>query len=253
MSETMSGDIVMCRVAAVETASPDVRIIRIEPQSGELFDWRAGQYASFKICDQEARDYSIANAPGSGAIELHIRRSGAGGVSDFICDDLKPGDPVDVQGAFGGAYFRARHDGPLLAIAGGTGLAPMKAIVEAALAAGLKQDVHLYFGVRDETELYLERHFIKLTHDHPNFRFVTVISEPKENSGRRSGLVSEAVAADFQLLYGFQCYIAGPPVMVDASVKMLTLKSVPKHDIFADAFYTEKQMQAKGEPRPDWT
>ncbi len=249
----MTGDMVACRVKAVDVASPDVRIVRLEARDGTLFDWRAGQYASFRICELEPRDYSIANAPGEGVLELHIRRSGAGGVSDFICDDLKPGDPVDVQGAFGGAYFRAKHDGPLLAIAGGTGLAPMKAIVEAALASGLKQDVHLYFGVRDESELYLERHFIELTHKHPNFRFVTVISDPKENSGRRSGFVSDAVAADFQLLYGFQCYIAGPPVMVEASVHMLGLKSVPRHDIFADAFYTEAQMQAKGEPRPDWT
>lgn len=252
MTGVLSGDVVNCRVQAVDTASPDVRIVRLEPASGELFNWRAGQYASFRICDQEPRDYSIANAPGDGVIELHIRRSGAGGVSDFICDELEPGATVDVQGAFGGAYYRARHEGPLLAVAGGTGLAPMKAIVEAALAGGHKKDVHLYFGVRDESEIYLERHFIEMTRMYPNFRFVTVISDPKEHSGRRTGLVSDAVAADFQLLYGYQCYLAGPPAMVDACAQMLKLKSVPRHDIFADAFYSEAEMQAKGEPRPDW-
>jgi len=252
MSIGLVGDHVACRVRSIDAASPEVRIVSLEPVDGPLFDWRAGQYASFRIADLEPRDYSIANAPGQGVIELHIRRSGAGGVSDYICDGLKPGDSVDVQGAFGGAYFRARHDGPLLAVAGGTGLAPMKAIVEAALGGGMTRDVHLYFGVREETELYLERHFIELTHTYANFRFVTVISEPKENSGRRTGLVSDAVAADFQLLYGYQCYLAGPPVMVDACAGMLKLKSVPKHDIFADAFYSEAEMQARGEPRPDW-
>lgn len=252
MSAGLHGDVVACRVRAVDAASPEVRIVQLEPADTPLFDWRAGQYASFRIGEHEARDYSIANAPGDDVIELHIRRSGAGGVSDYICDELKPGDTVDVQGAFGGAYFRARHDGPLLAIAGGTGLAPMKAIVEAALAGGFSKDVHLYFGVRAESELYLERYFIELTHTYANFRFITVISEPTENSGRRSGLVSDAVAADFQLLYGHQCYLAGPPVMVDACAGMLKLKSVPLHDIFADAFYSEAEMQARGEPRPDW-
>lgn len=252
MSARLNGDVVACRVRAIDAASPEVRIIQLEPADAPLFEWRAGQYASFRIGDLEARDYSIANAPGDGVIELHIRRSGAGGVSDYICDDLKPGDAVDVQGAFGGAYFRARHDGPLVAIAGGTGLAPMKAIVEAALAGGFKKDVHLYFGVREESELYLERYFIELTHTYPNFRFVTVISEPTENSGRRTGFVSDAVAADFQLLYGHQCYLAGPPVMVDACASMLKLKSVPKYDIFADAFYTEAEMQARGAARPNW-
>lgn len=252
MNEALIGEVIACRVRSVDIASPEVRIVRLEAETGSLFPWRAGQYASFRFADQPARDYSIANAPGEDVLEVHIRRSGSGGVSDYICDSLTVGDLVTVQGAFGGAYLRSSHKGALLAIAGGTGLAPMKAIVEAALADGFKYDMHLYFGVRNESELYLERYFIELMHRHPNFRFVTVISEPTENSGRRSGLVSDAVAADFQLLYGHQCYLAGPPVMVNASAQMLKLKSVPKYDIFADAFYTEAEMQARGEPRPDW-
>jgi naphthalene 1,2-dioxygenase ferredoxin reductase component len=209
MTAGLSGEVMNCRVRSVEVAAPEIRIIRLESCDGSLFDWRAGQYASFRFCDFDARDYSIANAPGDDFLEVHIRRSGSGGVSDYICNDLKAGDTLDVQGAFGGAYYR-------------------------------------------ESELYLERHFIELMHAHPNFRFITVISDPSENSGRRTGLVSDAVAADFQLLYGYQCYLAGPPVMVEASAHMLKLKTVPKYDIFADAFYTEAEMQAKGKPRPDW-
>lgn len=250
---TTTIDTTRCRVAEIEAVTDDIRILRIVATDTPLFDWRAGQYASFKIDGFEARDYSIANAPGEDFIELHIRRSGAGGFSDFICDDLKQNDPIDVKGAFGGAYFRENHKGPLLAVAGGTGLAPMKAVVEAAISCSLQQDIHLYFGVRDESEIYLERHFIDLTRTNPNFRFVSVISEPKENSGRRRGLVSDAVAADFHLLYGFQCYLGGPPVMVDACANMLKLKTVPKHDVFADAFYREEEMRAMGEPRPNWT
>ena len=250
---TTTIDTTRCRVAEIEAVTDDIRILRIVATDTSLFDWRAGQYASFKIDGFEARDYSIANAPGEDFIELHIRRSGAGGFSDFICDDLKQNDPIDIKGAFGGAYFRENHKGPLLAVAGGTGLAPMKAVVEAAISCSLQQDIHLYFGVRDESEIYLERHFIDLTRTNPNFRFVSVISEPKEHSGRRRGLVSDAVAADFHLLYGFQCYLGGPPAMVDACANMLKLKTVPKHDIFADAFYREEEMRAIGEPRPNWT
>ncbi len=149
MSEALIGEVTACRVRTVEAASPEVRIVRLEALNGALFKWRAGQYASFRFADQAARDYSIANAPGDDFIEVHIRRSGAGGVSDYICDALKVGDTVTVQGAFGGAYLRSSHKGALLAIAGGTGLAPMKAIVEAALADDFKLDMHLYFGVRN--------------------------------------------------------------------------------------------------------
>ncbi len=238
MSDAHIAEAVSCSVTHAEMASFDVRILKLSPDPGRtLFDWRAGQYARFRIADFEPRDYSIANAPGDGDVELHVRKSHAGGLSDYICGEVKVGDTVSVAGAFGGAYFRAGHGGPLLAIAGGTGLAPMKAVVEAALRSDLSQDVHLYFGVNSAEELYLERYFIGLMRDYSNFRFVTVINDPDDSSGRRLGMVGDAVAADFQLLYGHQCYLAGPPAMAEACRTMLKLKSVPNHDMFCDAFY----------------
>ena len=238
MTEPDIAEAVPCTVTFAEMASPDVRILKLAPRSESvsLFNWRAGQYARFQIADFAPRDYSIANAPSDGAIELHIRKSNAGGLSDFICDTVKVGDLISVAGAFGHAYYRAGHGGPLLAIAGGTGLAPMKAIIEAALHAGLERDVHLYVGVNAACDLYLERYFIELMRTFSNFRFVSVVNDPDDSSGRRNGLVGEAVAADFQLLYGHQCYIAGPTAMTDACRNMLKLKSVPSHDMFCDAF-----------------
>lgn len=228
-----------CQVTEAEQVTSDVRVLKISPNSGNIFSWRAGQYANFQFDGCEPRDFSIANISGSGEIELHIRRSGSGGVSDTICDDVSVGDPVKVDGPFGAAYFRQSHEGPILAIAGGTGLAPMKAIVESALKNDFKKDIHLYFGVKDASEIYLERYFIELTRHHPNVRFITVVSDMNDNSGRRRGLVGDAVAADFQLLYGHQVYLAGPPVMVQACRKMLKLKSVPNHDIFTDVSVDE--------------
>lgn len=225
---------ISCRVVDAEQVTPEVRILKLASADLAAFTWRPGQYANFEFAGCEPRDFSIANTSESGEIELHIRQSGSGGVSDIICNDVTIGDPVTVDGPFGAAYFRERHDGPIVCIAGGTGLAPMKSVVEGALQKGFSKDIHLYFGVRDETEIYMERHFIGLTREHPNFRFITVVSNMKDTSGRRRGLVGEAVAADFQLLYGHQVYLAGPPAMVAACRKMLTLKSVPDHDIFTD-------------------
>lgn len=229
------GDVHAYRVVAIDAASPDIRILGLAAKDSGGLSWRAGQYARFRFPGCEPRDFSIANVASSQMLEVHIRRSGSGGVSDHVCAHVGVGDPVTVEGPFGAGYFRARHGGPVLAIAGGTGLAPMKAVIEAALASGLDRDVNLYAGFRDEHDIYLERHFIDLTHRHRNFRFVSVLSDPKENSGRRSGLVGDAVAADFQLLYGHQCYMAGPPAMAAACRAMLKLKSVPDHDIFTDA------------------
>ena len=223
-----------CCVAEAEHVTADIRVLKIAPKDGAVFDWRAGQYASFEFNGRDPRDFSIANSSAAGLIELHVRRSGSGGVTDAICDEVSIGDAVAVDGPFGAAYFREQHEGPIVAIAGGTGLAPMKSIVESALAANFNKDIHLYFGVRNESEIYLERYFIGLSREYPNFRFVTVVSDMNDHSGRRRGMVGDAVAADFQLLYGHQVYLAGPPIMVDACRRMLKLKSVPSHDIFTD-------------------
>lgn len=235
--------------------TPEVRIVEVEPAPGEtLFDWRAGQFASLRFDGQPPRDYSIANVPGDGRLAFHVRcdPNASGGVSAYVNDRLAVGDALELQGPYGRAWFRRDHPGPVLAIAGGTGLAPMKAVVEDALAVPLRRDVHLYFGCRDEREIYLERYFIDLMHERPNFRFITVLSEPKEHGGRRTGPVGQAVAADFQLLYGHQCYMAGPPKMVEACRSMLELKAVPAHDMFADAYHSEAEMRRLGEPRPVW-
>ncbi len=146
---------VECCVAEAEHVTENIRILKIAPMDGAVFDWRAGQYASFQFSGCEPRDFSIANTSDVGLIELHVRRSGSGGASDAICDDVKVGDAVSVDGPYGASYFRERHQGPIVAIAGGTGLAPMKSIVEGARSAGFKKDIHLYYGVRDASEIYL--------------------------------------------------------------------------------------------------
>ncbi len=219
------------RVISVEAATPAVSVVRVAVDGP--FEWRAGQFATVCFDGFEPRDYSIANRPDDAGLEFHIRNGGSG-VGAHVATALASGDPLTVSGPFGASFYRRMHGGPLLAVAGGTGLAPMKAIVEDALATGHDKDVHLYLGVRDEPDIYMERHFLAMTREHPNFRFVTVLAEPSVNTGRRRGLVGDAVAADFALLYGYQCYVAGPPAMVQACRQVLKLKSVPLHDIFAD-------------------
>ena len=100
----------------------------------------------------------------------------------------------------------------------------------------MTQDIHLYFGVRDEDDLYLEDRFRALARRHANLRFVPVLSEPAQATQRRTGLLDEAVAADFGRLAGFKAYVAGPTTMVEAAVKRLAAKGLAADDIHADPF-----------------
>src|SRR5690606_734345 len=146
----------------------------------------------------------------------------------------------------GDAWLRLDHDGPILAVAGGSGLAPMKSIVETALRRSRPGPVHLYFGARDERDIYLERRLRTLEAAHASFRFVPVLSSPERPSARRRGLVGDAALADFTAFDGFKAYLAGPPAMVESVVEQLAARGLPRHDIHADPFYSEEENRRRG-------
>jgi CDP-4-dehydro-6-deoxyglucose reductase/ferredoxin-NAD(P)+ reductase (naphthalene dioxygenase ferredoxin-specific) len=109
----------------------------------------------------------------------------------------------------------------------------------------MQQDIHLYFAVSDEPDIYLGEHFQTLARTYPNLRFVPVLSEPSGPTERRTGLVSVAVAADFARFNGFKAYLAGPPAMVEAAVQVLVTRGLGLADIHADPFYTEAEKAAR--------
>jgi len=238
-----------CKVAALDRMTHDITRVRLSIEAGGPFDFTAGQYARVRFADLPLRDYSMANLPrdvagGDDGIEFHIRQVTDGGVSTHVHEALKVGDPVRVEGPYGISYLRTKHTGPIVALAGGSGLAPVKSIVESALAAGASQPIHMYFGVRAERDVYLEEHFAALAAKHENFNFEIVLSEPDGDTERRTGYLVDIVAADFADLDGAKAYLAGPPIMVETCVEKLKSIAVRDEDCHADAFYTEAEKAA---------
>lgn len=227
-----------CRVVDRATLTHDITRLRLALETGGPFVFSAGQYAALRFAELPPRDYSMANRPDEALLEFHVRRMGAGSASAYVTDRLRPGERVIVDGPFGTCYLRETHDGPILALAGGSGLAPIKSIVETALVQGRRQPIHLYFGARDERDIYLEDHFRTLAATHANFRYTPVLSAPRSPIARRTGLLHEALAADFAAFAGGKAYLAGPPAMVEAAARMLEAQGVPRRDIHADAFYS---------------
>ena len=239
-----------CRVAELADATHDIKRLRLAIERGGPFAFAAGQYAALGFPGQAPRDYSMASRPDEPRLEFHIRRTAGGAASQYVADRLRLGDPVTVEGPYGSCWLREQHRGPILAIAGGSGLAPIKSIVETALVRGMTQPILLYFGARAERDLYLVAHFQDLAARHPNLRFVPVLSDPvlsdpgPGESGWRRGFLHDAVAADFATLAGAKAYLAGPPIMVEATVAILASRGVAPQDIHADAFYSEAEKQA---------
>lgn len=248
-----------CRVATVIDATHDIRILRLEIVAGGPFDYSAGQYASLTFADLPARDFSMAgrpdqqspDQPNKDQIEFHIRCIAGGTVSGFVADGLAPGDPVRVEGPFGAAFLRTGHRGPIIALAGGSGLAPIKSIVETALAQGMTQPIHLYFGARNEDDVYLEDHFRALAAAHANLRYEVILSEPRDATDRRTGFLHDALATDHHDLDGAKVYLAGPPVMVEAATTVARELGVRRQDCHADAFYTEAEKAKMAGPQKE--
>ncbi len=227
---------IRARVAGIEKATHDVAVLRLVHDEAPL-EFTAGQFVRLEIAGLEPRDYSMASRPGDDVLEFHVRKVPGGAVSGHVHDALKEGDPVVVEGPFGDCRLHDDHAGPIVAVAGGSGLAPIKSIVETALAKGMDNPIHLYFGVRARRDVYLADHFRALAARHPNLRFEVVLSE-EDAPGWRHGLVTEALNADAPDLAGAKAYVCGPPPMVDAAMRALAALGVPEEDRHADAFTT---------------
>jgi CDP-4-dehydro-6-deoxyglucose reductase/ferredoxin-NAD(P)+ reductase (naphthalene dioxygenase ferredoxin-specific) len=234
-----------CRVVGLDDATHDIKRLRLEIVSGGPFDFSAGQFASVTFAGLPPRDYSMANVPGDPVLEFHVRRTVGGVTGAYVAGTLKPGDAVRVEGPFGTSYLRESHRGPIIAVAGGSGMAPIKSVVERALQQDLPQHIYFYFGVRTPRDLYLHDHFATLAKAHANLHFTPVLSEAG-GEALRHGLVHEAVAADFDEFDGCKAYLAGPPVMVEAATRLFEQRGMRRIDIHADAFYTAAEMAEAG-------
>lgn len=223
------------QVREISQIAPDVTRLRLEVTGQPMF-FVAGQYADLSFGRHPPRAFSMANLPSDPVLEFHIRHLN-GVASGYVADRLRPGDPVGVKGPYGNAHLREDEQRrPLLAIAGGVGLAPIRSIVLTALARDPHARIDLYWGVREEPGLYAAEELGALAARHANLRFVPVLSAPGGPTERRTGMVHEAVAADFSGLENHLVHIAGPPVMVDAAKALVGQRGAEPGSIHSDPF-----------------
>lgn len=222
-------------ITAFEPLCHDVRRLRIKTNKPLAFS--PGQYVQLQLWPEAVRSYSMAGVPADDELEFHIRIVPDGRVTPQLDEKLRVGGSVKLNGPLGASYLRRKHDGPMLCIAGGTGLAPMLSVVRGALESGMSNDIQLFFGARSERDIYGEHYLAALARDFANFHYRIVLSHGGDNGRYLRGLVTEAACARFGRFDGWRVYLAGPPPMVDAATLMATRRGVPIEHIYADAFY----------------
>jgi NAD(P)H-flavin reductase/ferredoxin len=228
----------VARVLSLERMSPTVMRVRLEVAGGPV-RYYPGQYINILLESGERRSFSFATAPHAGGpVELHIRLIPGGKFTTHVFDAMKPGEELRFEGPLGTFFLREDGAKPMIFVAGATGFAPVKAMLEHAFHRGVGRRMYLYWGVRRPEELYLKELVERWQREHPNFTFVPVVSEPRPEDGwaGRTGLVHEAILADFPDLSGYQVYACGSTAMVEAATPAFRRHGIAEEDCFADAF-----------------
>ena len=230
--------VMRCRVLELDELTHDIKGVRLAVEAGGPMRFSAGQYAEVEFAPGLSRHYSMASTPEEPELVFHVRHLPGGRTSGYVATQLKVGDRVKVSGPLGISYLREQHRGPVLLVAGGSGLAPMQSILATLLERGHEAPVTLYFGARSERDVYHERLLRDFAGKHANFSYQVVLSEQKGIAGRRYGLVHEAIELNGP---GEDCraYLAGPPVMVEAATARLSALGLAPRQIHADAFYDQ--------------
>lgn len=227
------------RVAAMDLLAPDVMRLRLELEGGERIPFYAGQYINILLDDGQKRAFSFATAPHvEGPVELHIRRIEGGRFTTQVFTRMVVGDRLRFEGPVGSFFLREEGDKPVIFVAGATGFAPVKSMVEHAFHAGVKRPMVLYWGTRRLADMYLRELPERWAAEHPEFRFVPVLSEPAPQDAwqGRTGLVHEAILADYPDLAGHRIYACGSVKMVEAAQPAFAKHGLSPDDCFSDAF-----------------
>jgi CDP-4-dehydro-6-deoxyglucose reductase len=246
-AEDIPPRILPCRVDGKEQLAHDVVRLYLKLPDGQRMQFLAGQYLDFMLGDGRRRAFSIANAPHDDSyIELHVRHVDGGEFTDHVFSAMAEREILRIQAPLGRFTLREHSTRPLIFVAGGTGFAPVKAIIEHALHIGDTRPMALYWGVRARRDLYLPELPQRWAQQHTGFRFTPVLSEPDPDWDGRRGYVHQAVVEDHPDMSGFDVYMAGPPAMVHAGRAAFEHAGLTIDHMFSDAFEYAKDTRDKG-------
>lgn len=225
-----------CRVAERRWLADDVIGLWLKlPRGDSAFRFLPGQYIDFLLDDGRRRSFSLAGTSPDGLLELHLRVVPGGRFANWVAHEMPERAMLRFQGPLGAFYLRddAR---PAIFIAGGTGFSPIKAIIEAALAAGDTRPMHLYWGARRRADLYMHDSVQAWQAAHPQLRYTPVLAEPDAGWQGAVGQPLALVATDYPDLGGHALYMSGPPAMVRAGKAMATAAGLDADHLYYDSF-----------------
>lgn len=243
------------RVAGIESLTPTVRRIRLEPLAGGTlpFSFAAGQYVKIDLpvaVESIERSYSISSGPGErDFLEIAVKHEPEGLGSTFLHEELEAGMALRLSGPFGEFTCAPERDlaaGSLLLIAGGVGITPLMSVLATAADANHAGPVVLLAGFRTEEEIAFERELTALQDRLPGLDLSIFVTRPGARwPGRRGRIDLDALRPHVANVS--RVHLCGPAAMMQDIIGLLTTLGVAREAIHTEAFVSERSKQTRRE------
>ena len=232
------------QVVGLADLTHDIKEVRLKLLEPPAITFTAGQYVQLEVPPYELTDepvyraYSISSIPAeAGEIELEIRYVPNGICTTYVHKRLKLGDTVTINGPYGS--FGLRPGGrEIICIAGGSGMAPIKAMLLEMERAKNPRPCRYFFGAKAKRDLFMVERMRQLEGSLPNFRFIPALSapEPGDHWEGETGRITDVVNRHVQNASDAEAYLCGSPLMIEACITVLHAKGMPDANIFFDKF-----------------
>ena len=213
-------------VVAVDRRAGEVAVVTL--RTDQRYPYLAGQYTTLEVpmWPRVWRHYSPAGAPrDDGLVTLHVKAVPAGWVSNALVHRTGPGDVLRLGPPAGTMHIDHDSDAPLLLIGGGTGIAPLLAMVEAVAEQGRPRTVEVFYGARREQDLYAREELEELARRNPWLALRTAVSEGRPEGAGFSGSLP-AVVDRYGPWDEYEAFVSGPPAMIRRTAAVLREEGV---------------------------
>ncbi|MDX6016540.1 NAD(P)H-flavin reductase [Shewanella indica] len=225
---------IRCKIEKVAPFNDAVYQVLLRPE--KPLEFKAGQYLCVVMGEKDKRPFSIASAPGSELIELHIGAAVSESYPMQVVERLRNNSHIDIEAPGGEAFLRHQSVRPRLLVAGGTGFSYIKSLVEQQIALGQKVETLLYWGCRNPEAMYYEAIAREWHQAHPWLHFVPVVEQAEADwAGKKANLLAQ-IRSDFVSLVGYDIYIAGRFDMVGAAREQFREMGLDEAHLYGDAF-----------------
>lgn len=237
-------------VARTESLAPDVTRLVLAIDDGDPWVFRPGQYLNvLPGGDLGPRSFSMASHPdaadGRPEVELHIRHIEGGRFTQTRLSRLRPGDKLEVEAPLGGFGYHEDDYRPIVMVATGTGMAPLRSMLAQMLASADTPPIDLYWGGRTQAALYLHGELTQLAVEHEDFRYVPVLSRADDGWQGARGYVQDVVLSEHPDLSEHAVYLCGSPTMIAHAQRAFVANGASVRYLYADSFTFQQPAPAE--------